>query len=371
MSQDQPDQSGLQRFLLHLHIDAILLGLILIVMTLGLFVLYSASGESSAAVVGQLKRIALGLVVMLGLAQVNPDTFRGIAPWVYAGGLILLVLVLVLGDTAKGAQRWLDLGVIRFQPSELMKLAVPMVLASYLHARTLPPRFRTVLAGTTLLVVPTALIMQQPDLGTALMIGISGGFVLYMAGLRWRIIGGVALAGAAALPLLWSQMHGYQRERVLTFLNPARDPGGAGYHITQSKVAIGSGGLFGKGWLNGTQAQLDFLPESATDFIFAVYAEEVGLLGVLLLLILYLAIVGRGLFIAVKGQDSFQRLLAGSLSLVFFFYVFVNIGMVIGLLPVVGVPLPLISQGGTSMVSLLAGMGVLMSIHTHRRLLAS
>ena len=371
MSQNRPDQSGFQRWLLNWHIDAMLLGLIIMVLALGLFVLYSASGESSAAVSSQLKRITLGLVVMLALAQVNPDTFRAFAPWLYAFGLILLVLVLLLGDTAKGAQRWLDLGVIRFQPSELMKLAVPMVLAGFMHARTLPPKLRTIAAGSTLIVVPAALIMQQPDLGTALMIAISGGFVLYMAGLRWRFIGGLGLAGAAALPLLWSQMHGYQRERVLTFLNPARDPGGAGYHITQSKVAIGSGGLFGKGWLNGTQAQLDFLPESATDFIFAVYAEEVGLLGVLLLLVLYLAIVGRGLFISVKGQDSFQRLLAGSLSLVFFFYVFVNIGMVIGLLPVVGVPLPLISWGGTSMVSLLAGMGVLMSIHTHRRLLSS
>lgn len=371
MSDRNTPTSLIGQILLRSQLDGILLALVAIVLILGLFVLYSASGEDMSAVASQGKRIGLGLVCLVLVARLNPDTFRAFAPWLYTGALILLVLVLLLGDTAKGAQRWLDLGVIRFQPSELMKLAVPMMLASYLHARSLPPNIKSACVCTGLVLLPVLLIMRQPDLGTALMIGIAGGFVLYMGGLQWRVIIGTAIAATAAAPAFWYQMHDYQRERVLTFLNPARDPGGAGYHITQSKVAIGSGGLFGKGWLDGTQAQLDFLPESATDFIFAVYAEEVGLLGVLVLLALYLGIVGRGLFIAVRGQDSFQRLLAGGLSLVFFFYVFVNIGMVIGLLPVVGVPLPLISWGGTSMVSLLASLGVLMSIHTHRRLLSS
>lgn len=371
MSDHDAGTSIIGRLLLRSQIDGILLTLIALVLALGLFILYSASGEDMGAVISQGKRIGLGLVCLVLVARLNPDTFRAFAPWLYAGGLILLVLVLLLGDTAKGAQRWLDLGVVRFQPSELMKLAVPMMLASYLHTRSLPPDWKSISICTVMVMVPVLLIMRQPDLGTALMIAVAGGFVLYIGGLRWRVLIGLALVAAAAAPAFWYQMHDYQRERVLTFLNPARDPGGAGYHITQSKVAIGSGGLFGKGWLEGTQAQLDFLPESATDFIFAVYAEEIGLLGVLVLLALYLGIIGRGLFISVRGQDSFQRLLAGGLSLVFFFYVFVNIGMVIGLLPVVGVPLPLISWGGTSMVSLLASLGVLMSIHTHRRLLSS
>lgn len=283
----------------------------------------------------------------------------------------MLVLVLVLGDSAKGAQRWLDLGVIRFQPSELMKLAMPLAIAAYLHQRTLPPQLGSMAVTLILIAVPTGLVMVQPDLGTSLLVVAAGGFALFFAGLRWRwIVGAVALVAAAA-PLLWLRLHDYQRGRILTLFDPERDPLGAGYHITQSKIAIGSGGGFGKGWLEGTQAKLDFLPEANTDFIFAVIAEELGLIGVVLLLLIYLAIVARGLIIALRAQDTFQRLLAAALTLKFFVYVFINIGMVIGLLPVVGVPLPLVSYGGTSAVSLLVGFGMLMSIQTNRKLLAN
>lgn len=371
IASDDTPSIGLHQWLAQWHIDSILLVLLLAILGLGLFVLYSANGESMAAVVSQSKRIGLGLLVMVLVAQASPEGLRAWAPWLFAAGTLMLILVLLVGAESKGAQRWLDLGLLRFQPSEIMKLATPMALAAWLHFLPLPPNFKNLCIAALLMAVPVLLVALQPDLGTALMIAVAGGFTLFFAGLRWRYMLGLATAAAAAAPLLWMTMHDYQKQRVLTFLNPARDPGGAGYHITQSKVAIGSGGLFGKGWLNGTQAQLDFLPEAATDFVFAVYAEELGLLGVGFLLLLYLGVVFRGLMIAVNGQDSFQRLLAGSLSLTFFVYVFVNIGMVVGLLPVVGVPLPLVSYGGTSMVSLLAGMGMLMSIQTHRRLLAS
>ena len=353
------------------HIDPWLAGLLLAISTIGLLVLYSASGQSVDMVVSQAERVLLGFVVMIAAAQVPPEGYRAAAPWLYGIAALLLVAVLVLGDHAKGAQRWLDLKVMRFQPSELMKLAMPIALAAYIHLQRLPPKPMTVLTALALIVVPTGLIAIQPDLGTAVLVMVAGIFALYFGGLSWRWIFAAMAAAAAAAPLLWLKLHDYQRNRILTFLDPERDPLGAGYHITQSKIAIGSGGLFGKGWLMGTQAKLEFLPESHTDFIFAVYSEELGLLGVLLLLVLYSAVVGRGLLIALRGQDTFQRLLAGSLSLTFFIYVFINIGMVIGLLPVVGVPLPLVSYGGTSMVSLLAGFGILMSIHTHRKLLIS
>jgi rod shape determining protein RodA len=283
----------------------------------------------------------------------------------------LLLIVIAVGTTAMGAQRWLDLGFIRFQPSELVKLAVPLCVAAFLHDRALPPGWRVVLVTLLLLAVPAVLIGLQPDLGTALLVVAAGAFVVFLAGVHWRLMALLALLAAAAGPLLWYNMHSYQKTRVLTLLNPASDPTGAGYHITQSKIAIGSGGLFGKGWLNGSQAHLNFLPESNTDFVFAVFAEETGLMGVLALLTVYFFIILRGLYIAWRSQDTFQRLLAGSLSLTFFVYVFVNIGMVIGILPVVGVPLPLVSYGGTSMVVLLMSFGMLMSINTHRRLLAT
>ena len=282
---------------------------------------------------------------------------------------MLLVLVLATGDIGKGAQRWLDIG-IRFQPSEIMKLGVPMTLCWLLQERPLPPSFGVLLAMVVVIFLPAGMIGIQPDLGTAILIVLSGGVVIFLAGLGWGYIASIAALGAAALPALWLVMHEYQRKRILTLLNPESDPLGAGYHIIQSKIAIGSGGIFGKGWLNGTQGQLEFLPERHTDFIFAVIGEEFGLLGALALLSLYLFIVGRGLFIAAGAPDTFTRLLAGSLSITFFFYVFVNTAMVMGMIPVVGVPLPLVSAGGTSMVTLLAGFGILMSIQTHRKLVA-
>lgn len=362
---------GLATRLARWHFD-LWLGLLLFALgVVGLFVLYSASGHSISMVISQAERLLLGFGVMILLSQAPPEFYRAAAPWLYGFGLVMLMAVLVLGDHAKGAQRWLDLKVFRFQPSEIMKLAMPMAVAAYLHTRPLPPRTSTVLGTLALIGLPTALIAVQPDLGTALLVLAAGVLALFFGGLglRWILL---AIAGAAAsAPLLWMKLHDYQKNRVLTFLDPERDPLGTGYHITQSKIAIGSGGLFGKGWLAGTQAKLDFLPESHTDFIFAVYSEELGLLGVAVLLALYAAIVGRGLYIALRGQDSFQRLLAGSLAMTFFVYVFINMGMVIGLLPVVGVPLPLVSYGGTSAVTLLAGFGMLMSVYTHRKLLSN
>jgi rod shape determining protein RodA len=362
---------GLNDWLERWRLDPWLLLMLALISGIGLLVLYSASGHDHGAVMAQAKRLGLGFVVMVAVAQAQPEWYRGVAPWLYAATTVLLILVLLLGDSAKGAQRWLDFGILRFQPSELMKLALPMTVAAYLHYRVLPPRWTTMLATLLIIGLPSALIMRQPDLGTALLAIAAGGFALFFAGLRWRWILGALLAVAAAAPLLWARLHEYQRGRILTLFDPERDPLGAGYHITQSKIAIGSGGVFGKGWLEGTQAKLDFLPEAHTDFIFAVIAEEFGLLGVLLLLSLYLAVVIRGMVIALRAQDTFQRLLAAALSLKFFIYVFINIGMVVGLLPVVGVPLPLISYGGTSAVSLLAGFGMLMSIQMHRKLLSN
>jgi rod shape determining protein RodA len=307
---------------------------------------------------------------LLGLAQVPADRLALWSPWVYALGLMLLVWVEVAGVIGKGAQRWLDFGVIRFQPSEIMKLAVPMMLAWYFADRPLPPRLRELAVAAILVAVPAALIARQPDLGTALLVSAAGLFVIFLAGIGWRLIAGLAALALAAAPVLWHFMHDYQRRRVLTLLNPENDPMGAGYHIIQSEIAIGSGGLYGKGWTNGTQSQLDFLPERSTDFIFAVFGEEFGFLGVVGLLVLYAFIILRGLYIAANAQDTYARLLAGALSLSFFVYCFVNMGMVSGILPVVGVPLPLISYGGTSMVTLMTAFGMLMSIHSHRRLLA-
>jgi rod shape determining protein RodA len=277
---------------------------------------------------------------------------------------------MVEGEIGKGAQRWLDLGFVRFQPSELLKLAAPMMVAWFMHDRRLPPTFLQVVTMTLIVLVPALLIVEQPDLGTAMLVLAAGGLTILLAGISFRVIIAVGLLGAAAVPLLWAYMRDYQRARVFTFLNPESDPLGTGYNTIQAKIAIGSGGLFGKGWLNGTQAHLEFLPERSTDFIFAVMGEEFGLLGLLLLIVLYIALVGRGLYIAVEAQDTFTRLLAGALSLTFFFYVFVNAGMVSGLLPIVGVPLPLVSAGGTSMVTIMAGFGMLAAIHGHRKLLA-
>ena len=351
-----------------LNIDAPLLGGLLLICALGLVVLYSAVGESMRLWLNQLARLGVALVVMFVIAQLSPDFLRRWTPWGFAVGLILLVLVLMMGEVSQGARRWLDLG-IRFQPSEIMKLAVPMVAAWYLHDRPIPPRAGQLLMLAVMIIVPTALIAQQPDLGTALLVAMSGLIVVVLAGLPVRLMITLAILSVPGAFGLWQLMEDYQKQRVLTLLNPDSDPLGAGYNIIQSKIAIGSGGLFGKGWTNGSQAQLQYLPERETDFIFAVMGEELGLLGVLSLLCLYMFVVGRGLYIAMQAPDTYSRLLAGSISLTFFVYVLVNTAMVTGLVPVVGVPLPLVSFGGTSMVTLMAGFGILMSIHSHRKLL--
>ena len=355
------------RVLRWLHMDSPLLAGIVAILVFATLVLYSASGQRLGVMQGHAGKVAVALAAMAVAARIDPVWLRRASPLLYLGGVGLLCLVLVTGDIAKGGQRWLDFG-IRFQPSEIMKLAVPMTLARLLHDRPLPPSFPMMVVCLVLIAVPTGLIVIQPDLGTGVLIVLTGATAIFLAGLGWRYIVGAGALAAAAMPALWLAMHDYQRKRVLTLLDPDSDPLGAGYHIIQSKIAIGSGGFFGKGWLNGTQGQLEFLPERSTDFIFAVIGEEWGLMGVLMLMALYLFVVGRGLYIALNAPDTFSRLLAGSLSITFFFYVFVNSAMVTGLIPVVGVPLPLVSTGGTSMVTLLTGFGILMSIQTHRRL---
>ena len=353
-----------------LHLDLPLVFGLMLLCAVGLLVLYSAGGEDMQLVSRQAARMAIAFAVMFLLAQVAPSHLVYWSPWLYVLGTALLVSVLLFGDVAQGAQRWLRIGPAKFQPSELAKICVPMMIAYMLAERSLPPRLGRIALGLVTVAIPTLLIARQPDLGTSLLIAVSGLFVLFLAGIGWRLVAFAGLLSAACLPALWYVMHDYQRRRVLTFLDPQQDPLGAGYHIIQSKIAIGSGGMYGKGWLNGTQSQLEFLPERSTDFVFAVFSEEFGLLGVVTLLTIYLFIVYRGLYIAINAQDAYGRLVAGSLVLTFFVYVFVNIGMVSGLLPVVGVPLPLVSFGGTSIVTIMAGFGLLMSIHTHRRLLS-
>ena len=356
------------RLMRRLHLDGPLLGGILLICALGLVVLYSAVGENMRLWLNQLVRLGVAVIAMFIVAQLPPDFLRRWTPWGYLAGLILLILVLTTGEASQGAKRWLDLG-IRFQPSEIMKLGVPMMTAWYLHERRLPPRVGQLFLIAVMIIVPTLLIARQPDLGTALLIAASGIIVIVLAGLPIKLMVALAVAAVPGAFLLWNFMKEYQKQRVLTLLDPDSDPLGAGYNIIQSKIAIGSGGLFGKGWTNGSQAQLDFLPERDTDFIFAVMGEELGLLGVLALIALYIFVIGRGLYIAIQAPDTYSRLLAGSISLTFFVYVFVNTAMVTGLVPVVGVPLPLVSFGGTSMVTLMAGFGILMSIQSHRKLL--
>ena len=363
--------SGAARVLFALKIDGpLVIGLGLIA-AYGLVVLYSASGQSSATVLREVGHLALGTAAMLLLAQVNPNFLRRSTPWLYLAGVFLLVLVAVFGHIGLGAQRWLDLKIFRFQPSELMKLAVPMMCAWYLHERALPPSLSSLLVVGVIIMVPVALVVVQPDLGTAALIAAGGALVVVLAGLHLRIIAALGVLGALGAWFGWSFMHDYQRKRVLTFLDPQTDPLGAGYHIIQSQIAIGSGGVFGKGWMNGSQAQLEFLPERSTDFVFAVVGEEFGLLGLLLLLLLYLFVVARSIYLAMQTQDTFARLLAGSIALTFFVYVLINAGMVTGLLPVVGVPLPLVSYGGSSVVTLLAGFGILMALYSRRKLVGS
>jgi rod shape determining protein RodA len=350
------------------HIDRPLLYALLLMSAISVVVLYSASAENMPTLIRHVIRLVFGFAILFAIAQIRPETLARWTPWLYGAGLVLLVAVLVAGTTAKGAQRWLSVGFTTFQPAEIMKLAMPMMLAWFFSRYPIPPRLRIISLGGVITVVPVLLIAKQPDLGTALLILGSSVTVLFLAGISWRVIGAVFGLAALAVPVLWSHMHDYQRQRIMTLLDPSSDPLGTGYHTIQSMIAVGSGGFFGKGWLNSSQAHLDYLPESSTDFIFAVFAEEFGLIGILLLLGTYLFIVVRGLQIAFYAQETYNRLLAGGLTLIFFFYFFVNIGMVTGILPVVGVPLPLISYGGTATVTLMAAFGMLMSIHTHRKL---
>ncbi|USD64661.1 rod shape-determining protein RodA [Vibrio sp. SCSIO 43136] len=366
-----PSTGQNRRFFERFHIDLPMLLGILLLMMFGLVIMYSASGQSLAMMDRQAIRMGMSLVVMVILAQIPPRVYESFAPFMFVVGVLLLLGVLFFGEASKGAQRWLNLGFVRFQPSELLKLAVPLMVARYIGKQALPPTIKTLAVSLMLVFVPTILIAKQPDLGTSILIAASGIFVIFLAGISWKIISAAALAVGAFIPILWFfLMREYQKVRVRTLFDPESDPLGAGYHIIQSKIAIGSGGLSGKGWLHGTQSQLEFLPERHTDFIFAVIAEEWGMIGVICLLAIYLFIIGRGLVLAAAAQTAFGRMMAGSVVLSFFVYVFVNIGMVSGILPVVGVPLPLISYGGTSMVTLMAGFGILMSIHTHRKMLS-
>jgi rod shape determining protein RodA len=360
----------INRFLAFLgrHIDRQLMILVGMLLTLGLLILFSASGGSAERVAAQAGNIAIALAIMWLAANIQLHHLASVALPLYIVGLGLLIAVELVGLEVNGAQRWLDLGFARVQPSELMKIAVPMMLAWYFDRYEAVLSFSNFVVATLLVVVPVLLIASQPDLGTALLVAVAGFYVLFLAGLSMRLLIGTGLVGIAALPFLWSAMHNYQRQRVMTLLDPMQDPLGAGYHTIQSTIAMGSGGVLGKGWLNGTQSHLEFLPERSTDFIFAVYGEEFGLLGNVVLILLFMLLIGRGLIIAANAPTLFARLLAGGVSLTFFTYVFVNMGMVGGLLPVVGVPLPLISYGGTSLVTLLFGIGLLMSIRTHRRL---
>ncbi len=354
------------------HIDYVILLFLVLLAVSGLFVLYSATGKDTNIVIRQSIYLLISFSGTLIIAQIPPRLLMIWSTWFYLIGIALLVVVLVHGIESKGAQRWIQLPGFRFQPSEIIKLVMPIVVAAYLAKRALPPSLMDVGITLTIIGVPVVLIAKQPDLGTSLLIGASGFFALLLAGLRKRLIFSVVLLAIPTLFVLWNYlMHDYQRQRVITFLNPESDPWGSGWNIIQSTIAIGSGGLYGKGWMQGTQSHLDFLPESHTDFIIAVLAEEFGLLGCLLLLGIYALIIGRGIFITLNAQTLFGRLLAGSITLTFFVYIFVNIGMVSGILPVVGVPLPLVSRGGTSLVTLMAGFGMLMAVHTDRSYIRS
>lgn len=354
-----------------MHLDPYLLLSLFLLAGIGLFILYSAGNSSFLLIRKQMIWMAMAFTAMVVTAQIHPRRYLDWAPWIYLFTVTLLVLVLLVGHVGQGARRWLHIGFFNLQPSEIMKLAMPAMLAWYLDRKPLPPRTPHLLVCGLLLLVPVLLTAKQPDLGTAIIIAISGLSVLILAGLSWRIFVGLFAVIAISTPFLWLTMHGYQKQRVLTFLNPERDPLGSGYHIIQSKIAIGSGGLLGKGWLGGTQSHLSFLPAHATDFIFAVSGEELGLIGCSVILCVLLIVFTRSLYISSQAQSTFARLFAGSLSITFLASAFINIGMVMGLLPVVGVPLPLISYGGSSLVTLLIGFGMIMSIHTHRKLWSS
>jgi len=349
-----------------LHIDYPLMGLLFMIIAYGLIVLYSASNENPAMMVRQSARLLFAGFIMLIFAVIPQHRYKLWTPWIYLSGLLLLIAVMIMGKIGKGAQRWLDLGFFRFQPSEIMKLAVPMMTAWYLESRKLPLSWKTLFVAALIFIIPTLLIAKQPDLGTSIIVATAGMSVIFLAGISPRILLTLICGGLISAPILWHFLHDYQRQRVLTLLNPEQDPLGSGYHIIQSKIAIGSGGLIGKGWLNGSQSHLNFLPEHATDFIFAVCGEEFGFLGSFVLILLIILITLRCFQIAQKAQTGYTRLLAGSLAITFFISAFVNIGMVMGILPVVGIPLPLVSYGGTAMVTFLASFGILMSISTHK-----
>ncbi|MCA3085556.1 MAG: rod shape-determining protein RodA [Rhodocyclaceae bacterium] len=353
-------------------LDGPLMVVIVVLAAISLTAVYSASGgDSFDRAFGQLRNFAVAFIAMWIVANVSPQTLMRIAIPVYIVGLMLLVSVALFGEIRNGARRWLNFGFVTIQPSEIMKLGMPLILAWYFHKKEEGLNWRDYALAGLILMLPTGLVMRQPDLGTSILVFSAGFFVIFLAGLSWRILISAGVAGAVALPFLWPLLHDYQRERVLTLLDPMKDPLGAGYHIIQSTIAIGSGGVLGKGWLNGSQAQLDFIPERSTDFILAVFGEEFGLVGTLLLLCLYLIVIGRGFMIAMNASTSFSRLLAGALTMSFFTYAFVNIGMVSGILPVVGVPLPLMSYGGTAILSMCIGFGMLMSISTHKQLVSS
>lgn len=367
-----PNRNAHERSLLQfIHIDGMLLGLLILLSTAGLIILYSASSQNPRIVEMQSLHLLLAFAVMFVFAQIPPVSLQRAAPWIYAIGLCLLIFVLIMGHIGKGAQRWLNMGIMRFQPAELMKLGIPLLLASYYHKIHLPIRFKSVFLALPIILVPTFLTAKQPDLGTAILLIMGGASVLFLAGLSWQIMTSTFVGIALFIPFGWYFLHDYQRQRVLTFLNPENNPLGSGYHIIQSKIAIGSGGLFGKGWLHGTQSNLHFLPEHTTDFIFAVCGEEFGFIGSMLLILLFILIVIRGFYITINAQDTFTRLLAGSITFTFFVCFFINMSMVTGLLPVVGIPLPLVSYGGTSMMTIMASFGILMSIQTHRKLVTT
>jgi len=349
-------------------IDSFLMAFAIIIAGVGLITLFSASDQNTARVTSQAMSLGFSLLLMWGVANVTPQQMARVALPLYVVGVLLLIGVAVSGTVVNGSRRWLNLGVARFQPSELMKIALPLMLAWYFQKRESRVRFPDFLLAGILIAIPVFLIKRQPDLGTSLMIGASGLYVLYLAGLSWKLMLGLAAMAGGAAPLIWPHLHDYQQERILTFMDPSRDPLGAGYHSMQASIALGSGGVIGKGWLNGTQTHLDFLPERHTDFIFAVFGEEFGLIGASILLVLYLLLIGRAFFITVNASTLFSRLVAGAITLMFFTYAFVNMAMVSGLLPVVGVPLPLVSFGGTALVSLFIGLGILMSVQANRKL---
>jgi rod shape determining protein RodA len=349
-------------------VDSYLMAAALAIVGIGLITLFSASDQSVSRVTSQVLSLGFALVLMWIVANVSPQQLARAALPLYVVGVLLLIAVALGGTVVNGSRRWLNFGFARFQPSELMKIALPLMLAWYFQKHETRVRFRDFLLAVVLIAAPVWLIKREPDLGTALMIGASGFYVLYLAGLSWKIIVGLLVGAAAAAPLIWPHLHDYQQERILTFLDPTRDPLGTGYHSTQASIALGSGGVLGKGWLNGTQTHLDFLPERHTDFIFAVFGEEFGLIGSALLLVLYLLLIGRAFVITMNASTLFTRLAAGAITLMFFSYAFVNMAMVSGLLPIVGVPLPLISFGGTALVSLFIGLGILMSVQANRKL---